>query len=227
MRVALLALSALSAHAATSLQVQTTTNGAGTALQTGWDVVEGPRNNASISGVVDGVTITVDAAFGRSFGADGGTYLDVDHTDGNLDALLSGGRLINDGSSITLTLSGLGDGDYDIKTYHHSPFAGESDGLFEFDVLLTDANGTGVVVHDNISNSQGASVTTAGLSAPLTSFTASGGNDVVLVFDAVAGFQNDDDQLYLNGFELTQIPEPSAALLAGLGVLALLRRRRQ
>jgi hypothetical protein len=29
-----------------------------------------------------------------------------------------------------------------------------------------------------------------------------------------------------NGFQLVQVPEPSAALLGGLGVLALLRRRR-
>jgi hypothetical protein len=192
------------------LQVQTTTNLSGTALQAGWDVVDGDRNASSISGVVDGVTITVAGAngvpaLGRSAGGDGGDYVNVDHTDGDLDNLLSGGRLTNTGDALTLTLSGLADGGYEIVTYHHTCYDGVFDGVFEFDVLLTDANGTNVVLHDNTGNSHGASITTAGLAALVTPFTVSGGNPVTLAFDPVAGFDTGggSDQMYLNGFQLS------------------------
>jgi hypothetical protein len=198
------------AQAATqALQVQTTTNLAGTARQADWEVVDGDRSAASISGVAGGVTVTVAGAngapaLGRSAGGDGGSYLNVDHTDGDLDNLLSGGRLTNTGDAFTLTLSGLADGDYEIVTYHHTCYDGSFDGVFEFDVHLTDANGTNVIVHDNIGNSQGGSVDTAGLAAPLTPFTVSGGNDVTLTFAPVAGFDTGggSDQMNLNGFEL-------------------------
>ena len=35
-----------------------------------------------------------------------------------------------------------------------------------------------------------------------------------------------DYRLHLNGLQIEQVPEPSTALLGGLGMLALLRRRR-
>ena len=74
------------------MQVQTTTDLAGTAAQAGWDLVDGDRALPTISGVVDGVTITV-TGVGRSAGGDGGSYTVVNHTDGDLDNLLQGGRL--------------------------------------------------------------------------------------------------------------------------------------
>jgi hypothetical protein len=51
-----------------------------------------------------------------------------------------------------------------------------------------------------------------------------------IVFTGVAGSlldgSDDVSRLGLNGLQINQVPEPSAALLGGLGLLALLRRRR-
>ena len=206
------------------MQVQTTTDLAGTAAQAGWDLVDGDRALSSISGVVDGVTITV-TGVGRSAGGDGGSYTVVNHTDGDLDNLLRGGRITNSAATdITLTLEGLADGDYLITTYHHATFD-LSDGILDFDVNLTDANGTDVLVHNDLAISHGTSVTTADLAAPVTAFTVSGGNDVSLTFAGVIFTTN--DMLVLNGFELSAVPEPSSTALLGLGGLALALRRRR
>lgn len=187
----------------TDMQVQTTTDLAGTAAQAGWALVDGDRAATSISGVVSNVTITV-TGYGRSGGGDGGNYRVVDHTDGDLDNLLSGGRI--DGAATNLTLAGLADGNYSITTYHHTSYDhltnGESN-TFDFDVTLTDANGT-ALVHDNLRTSLGATVTTADLGMAVTAFTVSGGNDVTLTFSPDADY-GDSDQLVLNGFEITVI----------------------
>ena len=206
------------------MQVQTTTDLAGTAAQAGWDLVDGDRALPTISGVVDGVTITV-TGVGRSAGGDGGSYTVVNHTDGDLDNLLRGGRITNSAATdITLTLEGLADGDYLITTYHHATFD-LSDGILDYDVNLTDANGTDVLVHDDLAISHGTSVTTADLAAPVTAFTVSGGNDVSLTFAGVTFTAS--DMLVLNGFELSAVPEPSSTALLGLGGLALALRRRR
>ena len=206
------------------MQVQTTTDNVNNDLQAGWDRVDGGDDANSITGVVDGVTITVDAGFGRTE-QNGSRYTDVDHTDGDLDNLLRGGRITNSAATdITLTLEGLADGDYLITTYHHATFD-LSDGILDYDVNLTDANGTDVLVHDDLAISHGTSVTTADLAAPVTAFTVSGGNDVSLTFAGVTFTAS--DMLVLNGFELSAVPEPSSTALLGLGGLALALRRRR
>ena len=205
------------------MQVQTTTDLAGTAAQAGWDLVDGDRALSSISGVVDGVTITV-TGVGRSAGGDGGSYTVVNHTDGDLDNLLQGGRL--NGADPDLTLAGLADGIYSITTYHHASFDHPNgSNTFDFDVTLTDANGT-ALVHDDLRTSLGATVTTADLGMAVTWFTVSGGNDVTLSFSPDAEFGDGLNQLMLNGFVLS-VPEPSSTALLGLGGLALMLRRRR
>lgn len=52
-------------------------------------------------------------------------------------------------------------------------------------------------------------------------FTGTGNSNIVITFASHGG-----GLAAFNGFQLEQVPEPSAALLGGLGMLALLRRRR-
>ncbi len=151
-----------------------------------------------------GITITVAASYGRN-STDSVNYPEVDHTDGDLDNLLSGGWAVNNAANdITLTLAGLADGPYSITTYLHECWIRASG--FDFDVTRTDANGTDVLVHNDLAVSYGASVDTATLSAPVTTFTVSGGNDVILTFDPDATDFGPSDQLFINGFELSRLP---------------------
>jgi len=192
--------------------------------QAGWTQITGgsPPLTATISGgEFDGVGISGNGTHVRSHPHDA-NYVLVNHTDGYLDSLLSGGVLTNDsGSNITLTLTGLADGEYSITTYHHTPWllGDESD----FDVLLTDATVTNSLIHDDVPLSYGKTVTTAGLAALVTDFAVSGGSTTTLVFAPASGFDG-RDHLNLNGFELRSaaiIPEPSSFILAALGLLGL------
>jgi len=57
----------------------------------------------------------------------------------------------------------------------------------------------------------------------ITSFTVANDNDPISIrYQSITG----GDSFGINGFELSVIPEPSTALLGGLGLLCLLRRRR-
>ncbi len=94
--------------------------------QAGWTIVvtnEPPVSGAITGGEFDGLTFTANGTHMRSH-THHTSYLLVDHTDGDLDNLLSGGLLSNNnGVDITLTLSGLADGNYVITTYHHTPYS--------------------------------------------------------------------------------------------------------
>ena len=63
-------------------------------------------------------------------------------------------------------------------------------------------------------------MTTADLGMAVTAFTVSGGNDVTLTFSPMTD-SDGLNQLMLNGFELSAVPEPSSTALLGLGGLAL------
>ena len=65
------------------------------------------------------------------------------------------------------------------------------------------------------------------MATAVTFFTVSGGNDVTLTFDPEATGFDGLDQLLLNGFQLTFVPEPSSTALLGLGLSSLLLRRRR
>ena len=229
--VVLLGSSLVGPASAATLQIQYQQTAA-SLDQSGWTTVTGNSSNPAtlattiIGGDFVGVTITAVGTHVRS--SDAG-YLVVDHTDGDLDHLLSGSILtVSDTDNVTLTLANLADGDYSITTYHHATFDHVSQNSFDFDVLLTDSVVTNSKIHDNVSSGYGASVTTATLASYVTAFTVSGGGTVTLTFDSSANIDN--DQLALNGFELTAVPEPfslSILLIGAVGLIAARRRRRR
>ena len=194
--------------------------------QAGWTQIVGgapPLSDTISGGEFDGLVVTGNGTHVRSHTHDT-DYRIVNHSDGHLDSLLSGGILTNaTDSNITLELAGLADGEYAITTYHHTPYS-RTNGA-EFDVLLTDAVVTDSLIHDNVSMSYGDTVTTAELAALVTEFEVSGGSTTTLTFVPGAGFDGGGgDHLNINGFELRStavIPEPPTFALAALGLLGL------
>jgi hypothetical protein len=205
--------------AAAPVQVQFKQS-AGANDQAGWTILATnapPVQGAITGGEFDGLTYTANGTHLRSH-THHADYQLVDHTDGDLDNLLSGGLLSNDEArDITLTLSGLADGNYVIATYHHTPYR-RTDG-FNFDLRLTDAIVTDSTVYDDVPVSFGAAVSTATLASLVTLFTVDGGSTVTLVFDPeAAGMASlGGDHLNLNGFELAvAVPDNTPPEIATL-----------
>ena len=145
---------------------------------------------------------------------------------------------------MTLHLSGLPAGTYDWLSYHHDTENMWSDFQVE---ISTDAGATYGAATDmqmtssNTGGSPPATVIYTGSPDPdpknlpstfMTSLTADGVNDVVLRFapfaDGVDPVDTHKRFFGMNGFELTQVPEPStfAVLCLCLGGLIGVRRRR-
>lgn len=124
--------------------------------------------------------------------------------------LLSDIAFENDSSTITFTLTGLtAFAEYTVVGYGY-------DADFSNDTVVNDwtTNG-GTVSHTWIHTD----ITTA--SFAMANLTADLNGEATII-----GSYNVASIIIWNGFEITQIPEPSTALLGGLGLLALLRRRR-
>ncbi len=135
---------------------------------------------------------------------------------------------------MTLTLSGLAAGSYNWTSYHHD--TENVHGTFRVQIdtgagLTQLADG---VMTDSTQGGNPTSAVTvsdfAGMAAQgsiyNTSFTTDGVNDVVLEFAPYANTAVHAQIWGMNGFQLTQVPEPSSSLLGLLGALFLLRRRR-
>jgi hypothetical protein len=128
----------------------------------------------------------------------------------------------------SMTIGGLGAGTYDLVIYSDWYWPGAN----QLPVTLTAGSGlTGTAYLNNIPDGD------FGTAAPLTEDPAFGSNDSTvgnwmritgLTPDGSGnlGFSMGGTNAAFNGFQLVQVPEPSAALLGGLGLLALLRRRR-
>jgi hypothetical protein len=119
--------------------------------------------------------------------------------------------------NLRVSLSGLAAGSYLMTTYHHIPSLSNQYNL----TGITIDTGTGAsTVATNVPVSIGYSPTSIGSAA--FQFTADGSHDVVMT---VKGNSFSTVRGVLNGFEVSSVPEPSTALLAGLGVLGLVGRR--
>ena len=143
---------------------------------------------------------------------------------------------------MTLTLSGLAAGTYNWRSFHHDTENVHTD----FQVAINTGGGLVALANGYMSDSTpggnpnsatngspGLVTDFAGMIAAGSiydaTFTANGTDDVVIQFTPLAGTYGNavHNQLWgINGFQLTQVPEPSTSLLGLLGGLLLLRRRR-
>jgi hypothetical protein len=114
---------------------------------------------------------------------------------------------------ITFTFSGLQlNTEYTVLGWVFDSESGNSGKNISF----TTNGGTASITTSNTSNNN------AAFSIPILTSDGTGSATVVMDHTGGAG----GAVSYVNGFQLTAIPEPSSALLGGLGLLALLRRRR-
>jgi len=191
------------------LRVQISQQQIGVNRQPGWLQVIGDdaELTATITrGYFQGARITVTGSATRS--SPSGEYFAVDHLDGPLDSVLSGGQLTNrHNTDVTLSMEGLPDGVYSITTYHHTPWR-HMDGA-SFDLRLTDSLVTNETIHNDIAASFGRSIASDDLCRLVTTFTVSEGKGrVEIVTDPEApGFDEAGagDHVNLNGFELKQV----------------------
>ncbi|MGJ8697424.1 MAG: PEP-CTERM sorting domain-containing protein [Verrucomicrobiaceae bacterium] len=136
---------------------------------------------------------------------------------------------------LTFNLGGLAAADYAYRSFHHDTenvWAGYTvevsiDGGTTFSAVetgaMTSSTGGG--------NPANPSPTTTGSAETLastynTTFTANGTDDVVIRYGVLADTAVHRQILAVNGFQLSQVPEPSTGIMALLGASFLLRRKR-
>ncbi len=144
---------------------------------------------------------------------------------------------------MTLSLGGLPAADYSMTSFHHDV---ENMNAFFTIEVSTDGGATyGAIMNGRMTNSlaggtpaeneilPGSGVNVAGgdpadLSSTMVyGFTANGTDDVVVRFAPLGpGNMVHQDFFGINGFQLSQIPEPTTGVLGLFGALLLLRRRR-
>lgn len=122
-------------------------------------------------------------------------------------------------SPITITISGLANNqEYGFRLWSGDLAGGQ---IKTTDHTIAGSSGGGTVRHTSVDlateNSTGGSLVV------LPNVFSTGSGTITYTIDYVSG---GGSAATLNGFELTTIPEPSAALLGALGCLLLLRRRR-
>ncbi len=135
--------------------------------------------------------------------------------------LLRDGPLMNAAGTITIGIGGLLPGVYQLTTINHTTQFGASErSPNPITVQLTDSQNTDLLITDTLFASDNAS---AALSTLTLQFTSDGVNPVSI--DFTKPFSASGDHFAIAGLELDVIPEPSAVLLAGLGLCFTCARR--
>ena len=129
---------------------------------------------------------------------------------------LGDGFVFRDGS-LTLTLSNLAAGEYELLTFHHDSCCGQAN----VDVEVTDALGTEIKAFDVLA---GVDAEAAAIAIAEIDFVSDGVNDVILEFIESGAQPRPESVVVLNGFQLNQVtaavPEPaSIAIWSLLGLI--------
>ena len=138
--------------------------------------------------VLGGYGERTDPLAGLCGGKSGASQLD-DHS------LISDVVFCNNGGTITLNLKDLKPGRYRMKTLHH---LSEDYGNTKFDIRVTDADGNGTLVHNNVGTSHGSNPQI--LSMRDFSFLVNQNSDDVNVSIGPGG--DITNHMGINGFEL-------------------------
>lgn len=122
--------------------------------------------------------------------------------------------------AFTINFNNLGVGDFEITLY-----VGHTNGsrIYDMDYAGTGAAGGTTVMADTIANTQGAF---PGILAYTITGSTTDSADVVSLSLGNAAGSGGSGAGFFPGYTVEVIPEPSFALLGGLGALMLLRRRR-
>lgn len=141
----------------------------------------------------------------------GGTYTDA--------PLMGDFTFLNSFGTMTLTLAGDGIASntaYEIRFYSYDSQHGSTGGTVTYTGVSGTTGATAITYSNAGQNDPGFADTNSSLSSWISN------NSGQIVIDVTGS----NEGPRVNGLEITVIPEPSAALLGALGLLALLRRRR-
>ena len=107
-------------------------------------------------------------------------------------------------------------------TYHHDAAAQQK----YFDILVSDALGTGIPGDLDVRSTTGSNPND--IASGFVTFTSDGVNPITISFLDNGLYTRGGSVVPLSGFELhAVIPEPATLSLLGVGLLAVLRRRRR
>lgn len=122
-------------------------------------------------------------------------------------------------ATLVLQFTGLTAGLYDMSSFHHD--AGNV--LRNFALYVTDVQGTNRQLFANQVPTTGYAINS--IANPAYQIQSDGTNPVTLYFHVRTGTAS--NEIWLNGFTLSIIPEPASMALLGLGGLLILPRRKR